>query len=187
MPYWITAFAIPAATFVLGLAIRHLFDRLGKRSDYRQANREQQSKHKREAYLSFLKALESIMISEDAPPGDSLRAAREKFVQIEIDGSDEIILVSGMLLGQLERQARGIKTSHDHLTPTHRKYFLELVRSELQGRKPDLREIESEFLQDPLFAMLAGIPTEPKPTVLFDYDARGVAKKDAKNDESKKS
>ena len=174
---------------MLGLIVKHFFDRWGKRADRLHARREQESKYKREAYLPFLKELESIL-AEDAPSAGSIDSARAKFFHIEIDGSDPIILASSMLLQQLEGQARGIKTSHDHLTPTYRKYLLELVRSELHERKPDFKEIEAEFRKDPLYRSLVGLPLNPNPPgtveVIFDYDARGIKKK-AVNEENKTS
>ena len=188
---WITTYLVPAVTFGLGLGVKYFFDWLGKSSEKRHARREQQTKQKRDAYQPFLKHLETILVAEDTPPADVVKAAREQLVQIEIDGSDQIITVSKILLFHLENQARGVKTSHDHLIPTYRKLLLELVRSELHGRKPTLAEINAELLQDPLLAMLAGIPSEPMSPgtveILYDYDARGVAKKSEKEVETKKN
>lgn len=183
MPTWINTYLVPAGAFFLGLFAKYLFDTLVKRDEHRRSKHDQQKKHKRESYLSFLNALEAIIRTDNPPSSESLKSAQEKFVQIEIDGSDQIVLASSILLRQFESQARGISSSHDELTPTYRKYLLELVRAELNERKPELQAIEKELLQDPLLALLARVPrTPPLPgtvEVLFTMDARHIKSKDA--------
>ena len=162
MPIWINTYLVPAGAFFLGLFAKYLFDTLVKRDEHRRSKHDQRKKHKRESYLSFLNALEAIIRTDNPPSSESLKSAREKFVQIEIDGSDQIVFASNILLHRFEAQARGIFSSHDELIPTFRKYLLELVRAELDERKPELQAIQKELLRDPLLALLAGVPGNPR-------------------------